>query len=445
MPAAAAGKKEAAAKDPRVRMRTWPWVVVGVVTIDTAFGGAGGWGATVPLAGAVVTHGQVTVDTNRKQVQHLEGGIVAELRMRNGDLVKAGDVLVRLDDTRAKASLSIVAGAYREELAKEARFIAERDGKDVIAWPQDLRRDADAPALAVLLASQQAIFESRRDTRRGETDILHERINQLDEEIQGLTAQKIAAERQMSLISEELEGLLELFSRGQTTRPRILELQREAARLGGEHGEFIAKMARARKAIGETKLEIIQKQKAFHNEVVGALRDVQAKVNDLRERFIAAKDALERIDIRAPVAGKVVGLAVHAENAVIKPGETILELVPSEDRLLVEVRVEPQDIDNVAIGQQAEVRILAFKQRTTPTLKGSVTYVSADALTNTQTNATYYLARVQVLDASLKRLNGQELQPGMPAEVMIQTGERTALAYMLQPIIDSMNRAWRED
>lgn len=431
-------------KVPAVKTRAWPWIFIGGAVIAVAFGGMGGWAATVPLASAVIARGHVTVDTNRKQVQHLEGGIVADLRVRDGDVVEGNQTLLRLDDTRASASFAIAAAAYREEMAKEARYIAERDEKDVIEWPEELRNEANDRALAALLRSQQTIFESRRETLQGETAILGERIRQFEEEIDGLIAQKGASEKQIELIHEELKGLLELYRRGQTTRPRILALQREAARLEGERGELIGKIARARKAIGETKLEIIQKQKAFRNEVVAALRDVQAKVNDLRERFIAAQDVLERIEIRAPVAGKIIGLTVHANELVIKPAETILEIVPSGDRLLVEVQVEPKDIDNVAVGQEAEVRMLAFKQRTTPTLQGTVNYVSADALKNAQTGATFYLVRIEVPETELERLEGQALQPGMPAEVMIQTGKRTALAYMVQPILDSINRAWRD-
>ncbi len=442
---------EAASNEPRpeksipVVTRVWPWVVAGLGAIALAFGGVGGWGATVPLASAVIATGQVTVDTNRKQVQHLEGGIVDRLHVRDGDYVKAGAVLIRLDDTRARASLSIAASAYREELAKEARYVAERDQQEGIAWPKLIQEQSGDPAVAGLIRSQQAIFESRRETLRGETEILEERIRQLDQEIDGLAAQKSASRKQINLIQEELDSLLELLERGQTTRPRILALQREAARLEGENGEFTANIAKARKAIGETRLEIIQKQKAFRNEVVATLREVQAKIHDLRERHIAAQDVLQRIDIRAPVSGKIVGLSVHAEDAVIKGGETILELVPSGDPLLFEVQVQPQDIDNVVIGQEAEVRILAFKQRTTPTLKGAVSYVSADALTNPQDGVPFYVARIRVPESELQRLEGQDMQPGMPAEVLIRTGERTALAYMMQPIIDSMNRAWREE
>jgi HlyD family type I secretion membrane fusion protein len=437
-------REAAAGGGPHVATRSWPWIAVGLAAIVMAFGGVGGWGATVPLASAVVATGQVTVDTNRKRVQHLEGGIVAELRVRDGDSVERGEILIRLDETRAKASLAIAEVAYREELAKEARFIAERDGKDSIAWPEALQGDAD-PALVGLRTSQQAIFDSRREALRGEIEILREQIRQLDDEIEGLSAQKAAAERQIQLNEAELAPLRDLLNRGNTTRQRLHQLETEVVRLEGVHGELAANIARAKTAIGETKLEIIQKQKAFLSEVVTGLRDVQSSIQDLRERVVAAQDVLQRIDIRAPTAGMVVGLTVHGANAVVQPGETLLEIVPSGDLLLVEVRVQPQDIDNVAIGQPAEVRILAFKQRTTPTMEGVVSYVSADALTNQQDGSTYYLARIRIPEAQLGRLQGQPLQPGMPAEVMIRTGERTALAYMLQPVLDSMRRAWREE
>lgn len=429
----------------KVKTRVWPWVLLGLMIVAMAGGGVASWGATIPLASAIIATGQITVDTNRKQVQHLEGGIVDELRVRDGDFVKAGDILIRLDETRAKASLGIVASAYREERAKEARLIAERDEKNEIAWPQDLLKSSADPALKSLIASQQSIYDSRKETLQGEYEILRERISQLEQEIEGLEAQKSAGKKQSAFIHEELSALETLFAEGRTTKPRMLALQRQAARLEGEDGEFTANIARARKTIGETKLEIIQKRKNFRNNVVSDLRDVQAKRNDLKERLVAAQDVLRRLDIRAPTAGRVVNLAVHAKQSVVKPGDTILEIVPSDDRLLVEVHVNPQDRDNIIIGQEAEIKLLAFKQRTTPALKGRVHYVSADALHNRQQGSSFYIARVEVPESELHRLQGNKLQPGMPAEVMIRTGERTAIAYLVQPLVDSMNHAWREE
>lgn len=421
------------------------WIFVGICAICIVFGGAGGWGAAVPLASAVIAAGQVTVDTNRKRVQHLEGGIVAELRVRDGAVVKAGDVLLRLDATRARASLAIMQSSLREELAKEARLIAERDRKEQITWPKALKSAGNEPSVQALIASQTAIFESRRLTLKGESEILAERVEQLKQEIVGLEAQRSAGNGQNALIKEELETLFKLFERGQTTKRRLLTLQREAEKLKGDKGKLTADIARANRAIGETKLEVIQKHKAFHNEVVTTLREVQAKVLDLGERHAAALDVLERIDVRAPVDGKVVGLTVFAAGGIVKPGETILEVVPSEDRLKIEVKVQPQDIDNVSLGQESKVRLLAFKQRTVPTLTGSVSYVSADTMTDPKDGRSFYLARIEVTDEELKRLEDETMQPGMPAEVLIQTGERTALRYLIQPILDSMNRAWREE
>ncbi|MDZ5697092.1 HlyD family type I secretion periplasmic adaptor subunit [Chelativorans sp. M5D2P16] len=445
MPAASSEHNGSGGDNTSAHTRVWPWILAGVAVIAIAFGGAGAWGATVPLASAVVASGQITVDTNRKQVQHLEGGIVADLHVRNGDTVAGGDILIHLDGTKAKAQLAIVETAHREELAKEARLVAERDGRETIDWPEALATADTDPEVVALRRSQTAIFHSRRETLAGETGILRERVEQLKQEIEGLSAQRDSTDKQITLISDELEPLRGLFEGGHTTKQRLLALEREAARLQGERGKLTADIARARNSIGETKLAILQKKKAFLNEVVSTLREVQSKTVDLRERMIAAEDVLRRLDIRAPVSGKIVNMAVHSEDAVIKGGETILEIVPSGDRLLVEVRVRPQDIDNVAIGQPADVRMLAFKQRTTPTLAGRVSYVSADALTSPENDATFYLARIRVPEAELARLKGRELQPGMPAEVMIRTGERTAVAYMLQPLIDSMSRAWREE
>lgn len=428
-----------------LRTRVGPWGLIGAAVVAVAFGGAGSWGATVPLASAVVADGQVTVDTNRKQISHLEGGVVADLRVRDGDTVGAGEVLMRLDETRATAQLAILTSAYREELARQARLVAERDSRPRIAWPAELNHASLNPDIAALRESQSAIFNSRRDALAGETAILHERVDQLSQEIEGMTAQRSATDKQITFIAEELGPLRDLFSRGHTTKQRLLALEREAARLTGQRGQLTADIARAKKAVGETKLEMLQNQKAFRAEVVSQLREVQAKLMDLRERRIAATDVLLRLDIRAPVSGKVVNMTVHSTDAVIKAGSPVLEIVPSADELLVEVRVRPQDVDNVAIGQSADIRFLAFKQRTTPTLSGQVAYVSADALSGRDNAEAFYLARIRVPDAELGRLEGQKLQPGMPAEAMILTGERTAFDYLIQPIRESMNRAWREE
>lgn len=430
---------------PSIPTRMWPWTLVGLTMIIVLAGGVGGWAATARLASAIVAQGEVTVDTNRKRIQHLEGGIVSELLVRDGDSVNAGQIVMRLDGTRARATLTIVETSYREELAKEARYIAERDGNETIIWPEALQALSTTPEVSQLLASQSTIFRSRRDTLTGEIAILRERIAQLDQQSKGFVAQRTANEKQLALIREELASLETLFDKGQTTKPRILALKRSAAGLEGEWGSLTARIAGAAKSIGETRLEILQKTKAFRTEVVTTLREIQGKLADLRERQVASADVLKRLDIRAPVSGKVVGLTVHSRNSVIRPGDTIMEIVPADDRLILEVKVHPRDIDNLALKQPAEVRLTGFNRRTTPTLQGEVSYMSADALLGSHDTAKHYVVRISVLDTELARLGQHELQPGMPAEVLIKTGERTAAEYFLQPLIESMNRAWREN
>lgn len=367
-----------------------------------------------------------------------------KLLVHDGDVVEAGQTLVKLDPIRAQASLGIVEAALNKALATEARLVAEREGLDAVAYPQALLEGRGEPGIAALLKSNDSIFRARRTALNGENEILTQRIAQLGEEINGLNAQKEAKDQQSRFIQDELDGLQHLFERGQTTKPRVLALQRGAAALKGEAGELVASMARSKKNIGETKLQILQREKDFQKGVAEELQEVQARLRDLRERKIASEDILRRIDITTPVGGVVVNSLVHTVGAVIKPGETIMEIVPGKDNLIIEATIRPQDIDNVTFGQAAAIRMLAFEQRTTPMLHGEVVYVSADSLEDRQSRQTYYRADVSLSDEELARLGKLTLKPGMQAEVMIQTGERTALDYIVQPIIASMNRAMRE-
>ena len=296
------------------------WTLFGVIVIALIFGGLGEWGATVPLSGAVVAPGSVIVDTNAKAIQHLEGGIVGDIRVRDGDAVEEGSVLIALDETQPRATLQIVRASLDEELAKEARLKAERDGTETVIFAKPLLDRADNSEIQALLDGQNGIFEARRRPRAGTTQILEERIGQLREEIVGLRAQQASVEKQSELIAEELKGLMQLYERGQTTLPRILALQREAARLDGQKGSLIASVARAGRTIGETQLQILQQDKAFQKEVVAELRDVQASTAELRERLVAAEDTLRRTTITAPVGGKVVRLAVARAGGGDPPG-----------------------------------------------------------------------------------------------------------------------------
>jgi HlyD family type I secretion membrane fusion protein len=437
----------APAKTPGIFVPTdaRPWILFGFFWILLIIVGLGGWAATVPLSSAVIAQGSLTVDSKRKQVQHLEGGIVETLMVRDGDLVTAGDGLVKLDETRPRAMLDIIESSLRKELASEARLIAERDGSAAITYPAALTDSLDTSEVKALIDSQNAIFKARRGSISGEVAILQQRTAQLNEEIKGLIAQNDSKLRQLALITEELDGLKQLMSQGQTTKPRVLALERSAAGLLGEQGELLANIARSKKSIGETDLEIIQREKNFQKIVTEELETVQSKLRDLQERAVAARDVLKRIHITAPVNGTVVNMAAHTVGAVIKPGETILEIVPGKDSLSAELFIQPQDIDNVTIEQPAAVRLLAFKQRTTPLLNGTVTYVSADSLEHPTTRQHYYQAQVKVPEEEIARLGDLKLQPGMQVEVMIRTGDRTAFQYLIQPLLDSVNRAWREE
>ena len=429
----------------KVPTRVRPVALSGLALVALVFLGLGGWGATAPLASAVIAVGKVEVDSNRKEIQHLDGGVVEKILVRDGDTVAPGDIVLRLDEVRARTSLAITEGAWVSAAATAARLLAERDGLDAVRTPELLLVYAERPVVAEIMAGQRRLFAARRTALEGEISILEQRGEQLGEEIAGMNAQHKAYGTQLSLIESELKDLQGLFERGHATRTRVLSLQREAARLAGERGEIAANIARARSQIGETKLQVIQRRKSFSQDVVTELRDVQAKLADLQERVIASRDTLQRLDVRTPVGGTVVGLSAHTEGGVIRPGETIMEIVPTNDRLIVEARVRPIDIDQVVIGLPATVTFSAFKRRETPSVEGEVSYVSADILTDDRTGAAFYTVRVVVSDSEVARLGKRRLQPGMPAEVMIRTGARTAIAYLTQPIRDSVNRAWRED
>jgi HlyD family type I secretion membrane fusion protein len=428
-----------------VKTNALPWIVFGLFWIVLIFVGFGGWAATASISSAVISQGTITVDSKRKQLQHLEGGIVGKLLVRDGDVVSAGDTLVMLDPTRARSMLAIIQGSLRKELASEARLMAERDGSEQVSYPAELLADIGQPDVRALLASQTAIFKARRATVKGEISILEQRVAQLADEVTGLRAQRESKQRQMGFIHDELDGLKQLMAIGQTTKPRLLALERSAAALQGEEGELLSSIARSEKSVGETRLEIIQREQNFQKIVSEELEAVQSRLRDLQERAVAARDVLARINITAPVGGTVVNTAVHTVGAVVKAGETIMEIVPGKDSLIAEVSIRPQDIDNVTLGQEAAIRLLAFKQRTTPLLHGTVTYVSADSLQNPATQQQYYVAKIEVPDTEIERLGALKLQPGMQLEVMIQTGDRTAFQYLIQPIVDSVNRAWREE
>jgi HlyD family type I secretion membrane fusion protein len=419
------------------------WVRAGWLIIVVAFGGVGAWSALAPLEGAVIAPGIVTVISHRKTVQHREGGIVEEILVRDGDAVAGHDLLLRLDDADATATLAILDAKLELLRASEARLAAERDGSE-IAFPHDLAERAREPRVAEILGSQRELFEARRAAVEGEEEILGRRIGQLEEAIAGLEAQRDSKQRQIALIEEELAGLRKLFEQGYTSRNRMRLLERASAELEGERGEHVAEIARAQNEIGEARLRSIQIRKNFRESVIDDLHEVQAGILDATERRAAAQDRLARLEVRAPQAGQVVGMSVHTVGAVISPGQPILHIVPEDDELVVEAHVAPSDIDRVSVGQEARVRFSAFDMRTTPELHGVVIQVSADLVSDPGGHQSYYLVRTRIPEDGRRRLGELRLVPGMPAETFIQTGSRTLLTYLVKPLADGLARSFKD-
>ena len=409
-------------------------------------GGLGGWAATTELAGAVVAPGTLVVDSFVKKVQHPTGGVVGELRVRDGDLVRAGQVVLRLDETVTRANLSAIDKGLVELTARQGRLEAERDGAAQVEFPADLReRGRTEPAAGKVVAGEARLFELRREARAGQKAQLKERTGQLREEIQGLTGQVAGKRREIDLISRELEGVRELWRKNLIPIQRVTALERDAARLEGEYGQLVASIAQAKGRISETELQVIQVDQDLRSEVAKELGEVNGKIAELVERRVAAEDQLKRTDIRAPQDGVVHQLAVHTVGGVINPGEPIMLVVPRADTLVIEAKVTPRDIDQVQRGQAAMLRLTAFNQRTTPEVEGTVSLVAADQITDEKSGTSYFKVHVAPSPEALARLKGVKLVPGMPAEVFIRTGERTVLSYLTKPINDQVGRAFKED
>jgi HlyD family secretion protein len=404
----------------------------------------GGWAFFMPLAGAVVVPGNLVVQSNVKTIQHPTGGVVAEIEVQNGSHVAAGDLLVRLDATQLRANQRMVSKRLDEERVKLARLSAERDGLSIVGLPAELASRANDETVDTLLVSEQSLFRARLTARQSQNDLLQSKVAQLTDEIAGLETQVNSRAKQIELIQGELTGVQDLYEKHLVPLTRLTALQREAARLDGERGQLISSIAETKSKIGEAQLQIVRLDQDFRTDVVKEIGEAQGKEAELSEREIAARDQFERVEIRAPTSGVVHQLAAHTINGVIKAGDTIMEIVPDTEDLQLEARLQPQDIDHVRTGQTAFVRFSAFNQRTTPQLTGSVSYVSADTSHDQQTNASYFTVRVTLPDDERRKLAGQQLVPGMPAEVFMQTGSRTMMSYLFKPIVDQMRRAFIE-
>lgn len=419
-------------------------LLAGVAASILLVGGVGGWAATTEISGAVIAQGLLVVDSNVKKVQHPTGGVVGELRVKDGDRVKAGDIVIRLDDTQTRANLAIVTKGLDEFAARRAREEAERDGETAIAFPADLLARMNDPEIAHIVNGERKLFETRLSARTGQREQLRERVVQSKEEITGLVTQQKSREDQIVWVDKELEGVRDLWQKNLVQFNRVTQLEREKVRLEGERGQLIAQIAQTRGKIAETELQIIQIDQDMRTEVGKDLAEIRAKTAELVEKKVAAEDQLKRIDIRAPQDGVVLQLAVHTVGGVVAAGDQLMLIVPESDALSVEAKIAPQDIDQVHLGQQATLRFTAFNQRTTPELNGEVSRVSADVTQDQKTNVYYYTVRISLSEAEMSRLGKVKLIPGMPVEAFVQTNERRVLSYLVRPLHDQITRAFRE-
>jgi HlyD family secretion protein len=419
-------------------------IVVGCAVVGFLAIGLGGWASTAEISGALIAQGSLVVDSNVKKVQHPTGGVVGEVRVREGDHVKAGDILVRLDETVTRANLAIVTKGLTELYARRARLAAERDGAESVAVPKELASRVDDPDVQEALSSERKLFDLRRKSRMGQKDQLQQRIKQLNEQIAGLSAQQDAKAKEMSLIDQELQGVRDLWAKNLVQINRLTSLEREAARLQGERGQLIASAAEAKGKIVETQLQIIQVDQELSSDVAKELRETDSKVGEYVERKVTAEDQLRRTDLRAPQDGIVFQLTVNTVGGVVAAGDPVMLIVPAADNLLVEAKVDPKDIDQVQFGQPVVLRFSAFNMRTTPELNGNVVRISADTTTDQRTGQSYYLVRISMTADQIGRLGDVKLSPGMPVEAFIQTGDRTMISYLVKPLRDQLMRSFRE-
>ena len=415
---------------------------IGLRVLILGVGILGGWATLVPLSGAVVVPGTLVVESDVKKIQHPAGGVVAYIPVRDGMHVRAGDLLLRLDDTQLQANYQVLMQQLDQVRVRLARLVAERDGVDQPRMPQEMDTRLGEDIVAHLWASEISLFRSRAAARRSAKELLGSHVGQLGEQISGLDAQVKSKAAQHDLISRELEGVDSLYQKGLVPLTRKTSLEREAARLDGDRGQTTAAIAEAKSKISEAGLQAVRIDQDFRSEVMKDLREAQDKEVELVQKTVAAQDLLKRVDLRAPTNGVIHQLSVHTVGGVIAPGEVAMEIVPESDELQIEAKLPPRDIDQVGSGQRAYVRFSAFNQRTTPQLEGVVSYVSADLSHDRQANAAFYTVRVTLPSRERRRLGSLQLIAGMPVEVFLQTGSRTMMSYLLKPITDQLMRTF---
>jgi HlyD family secretion protein len=428
---------------PRTRLRnvtlTGNLLVIGFVL------GLGIWSGFAPLESAAIASGVMESESSRKTIQHLEGGIIREILVSDGDVVRTGQTLIALDDTRARAEMHSLQGQLWEAMAREARLQAEQQGQEQVSFPAGLETARnESTSAAAVLTGQRTIFETRRQVVQSQVAVIREKRLQVDKEIEGLKAQETAVGQRAGIAREELDMVATLVNKGLERRPRLLNLEREVADIEGRRGEIAAQISRAGQVISESQATLFKLESDRQNEIAQSLREAQNQVFQLRERLRSAEDQLSRTEVKAPEDGVVTDLRVHTPGGVIGAGAPLMDLVPRQDRLIVTARVRPEDIDVVHPGLNADVHLLPYNQRRIPRLKGTVTHVSADRLIDKRTDQPYYAAKIRVEDSRIIE-SGIRIIPGMPTQVFITTGRGTVALYALRPLLDTFNSAFRED
>lgn len=430
------------APDQRAR----PTILIGLILMILLFGVVGLWAALVPLKSGAVAMGRVISESNSKEIQHLEGGIIKEILVHDGDAVKAGQVLVRLDATTVKAKSDQVLGQYLAAKATESRLIAERDGKPSITFPAEyLKQESLNPKVKDALETQRHLFASRRDSLTGQIGVLNEKAGQSSEEIRGLREQITAYNTQIELLNQEIATVQGLLASGNALKPRLLALQRQQADLMGRRGEAQANISRAMQGGNGSKISILNLKNDFMTKVAAELKDTQVQLSSLEEQARATSDIARRVEVTAPSAGIITNLKIHTVGGVVGAGEVMMNLIPTGDRLIVEAHVSPQDVDAVHPGLLAQVRLTAFKSRYLHPVEGKVTTISADRVDDKNTKESYYVARIEIPESELAALGKNiKLTSGMPADVLIVTGTRTMLSYIMRPIRESFGHAFHD-
>lgn len=427
-----------------VASRTWlAPAAVGYATIVVAFVVFGGWSAYARVDSAVIAQGVISVESNRKTVQHFEGGIIREIRVKENSFVQKDEVLFELDPTEARANVSMVRAQLDSALALEARLVAERDNAQSIPFPEELLARRDQPVTSASITDQQKQFEQRRDAVTGQMAILTSRIEQLNTEIGGLQQEAAATRRQLVAIDDELESKQELYTKKLIAKSQVLALEREKARLEGVVGRSVADTAKAEGSIGETKLQIQQIEKQFLEDVNSQILDARQKISDLRQRIVVANDVFSRLLVKAPLAGYVQNMKVFTQGAVIQSGQPLLDIIPVDEPLIVQARISPLDIESLHANSQAEVRFPSFKARDFPVIFGNVRSVSSDRFIDESNGQSYFLALIEVDDSKIEHAQ-ERLTAGLPAEVIVPTGERTVIQYLVDPLFDRLRKSFRE-